>query len=203
MSGIRKEDFVQKRQYSDVLKDKSKGFLIYKKKTTEEIWTFQSSIGGIEKQILSEIDDEKCPEERDVNIIFHSRENPSPLTIQDVKTLNIISDLEELIEDVKENFDDIRDKQIFFFKFKEKLNELWNISKGDMKKVALRLEYAIKNLKSERLNEKQVDALAKATEVLGKSGGEGKKEIQKILLDAGISTVQKIEGLTELYADEY
>ena len=202
MSEIRKDDFVPKRQYSDVLKDKSTGFLIYKK-TTEEIWTFQSSVGGIEKQILSEIDDEKSPEERDVNIIFHSRENHSPLTIQDVKTLNIISDLEELIEDVKENFDDIRDRQIFFFKFKEKLNELWNISKGDMKKVALRLEYAIKNLKSERLNEKQVDALAKATEVLGKSGGEGKKEIQKILLDAGISTVQKIEGLTELYADEY
>ncbi|MBC8521567.1 MAG: hypothetical protein H8D26_06220 [Methanomicrobia archaeon] len=202
MSEIRKDDFVPKRQYSDVLKDKSTGFLIYKK-TTEEIWTFQSSVGGIEKQILSEIDDEKSPEERDVNIIFHSREKHSPLTIQDVKTLNIISDLEELIEDVKENFDDIRDRQIFFFKFKEKLNELWNISKGDMKKVALRLEYAIKNLKSERLNEKQVDALAKATEVLGKSGGEGKKEIQKILLDAGISTVQKIEGLTELYADEY
>ncbi len=126
----------------------------------------------------------------------------SPLTPADIKTLDIVSDLKGLIEDVKENFDDIRDRQIFFFEFKEKLNELWKISKDDMKKVALRLEYAIKNIKSERLEEKQVAALAKAIEVLGRSGGKGKEEIQKILLDAGIFTVPKIEGLTELYVDE-
>lgn len=72
-----------------------------------------------------------------------------------------------------------------------------------MKKVALRLEYAIKNLKSERLNENQVYALAEAINVLGKSGGAGNEEIQKILLNAGIFTVPKIEGLAELYADEY
>ncbi len=71
-----------------------------------------------------------------------------------------------------------------------------------MKKAALRLEYAIKNIKSERLNEKQVDALTEAIEVLEKSGGKGKEEIKKILLDVGIFTVPKIEGLAELYADE-
>lgn len=133
---------------------------------------------------------------------FTVAKKTSPLTPADVKTLDIISDLKQLIEDVKENFDDISARQIFFFELKEKLNELWNISKGDMKKAALRLEYAIKNIKSERLNEKQVDALAEAIEVLGKSGGKGKEEIKKILLDVGIFTVPKIEGLAELYADE-
>jgi hypothetical protein len=197
MSGVREDKIVRRREHSKGLIDKPMRFVIYKK---EEILVVPGE--DTREQIFSDVDYEKITEGRDVNILFSSREKPSPLTLQDVKTLDIISDLEELIEGVKENFDDIRDRQILFFKFKERLNELWNISKGDMKKVALRLEYAIKNLKSERLNEKQVAALAEAIEALGKYGGKGKEEIQKILLDAGIFTVPKIEGLAELYADE-
>ncbi len=167
----------------------------------KEFWI---PIEGIKEVISSEVDYGKIIEGRDESISpFFFVENPSPLTPADIKTLDIISNLRGLIEDVKENFDDIRARQIFFFEFKEKLNELWKISKGDMKKAALRLEYAIKNIKSERLNEKQVDALTEAIEVLEKSGGKGKEEIKKILLDVGIFTVPKIEGLSELYADEY
>ncbi len=167
----------------------------------KEFWI---PIEGIKEVISSEVDYGKIIEGRDESISpFFFVEKPSPLTPADIKTLDIISNLRGLIEDVKENFDDIRARQIFFFEFKEKLNELWKISKGDMKKAALRLEYAIKNIKSERLNEKQVDALTEAIEVLEKSGGKGKEEIKKILLDVGIFTVPKIEGLSELYADEY
>ena len=158
----------------------------------------------IKEAILSGVGFEEIREDIDESssLFYTVCQKTTPLSPSDVKTLDIISDLGELIGGVKENFDDITDRQILFFEFKEKLNELWNISEGDMKKVALRLEYAIKSIKSERLTEEQVDALAETIEVLGKSGGKGKEEIQKILLDAGIFTVPKIEGLAELYADE-
>lgn len=135
----------------------------------------------VRKAFLSGVDFEEISEGwgESSSPFFTIDKKTSPLTPTDVKTLDIISDLEGSIEDVRENFDDIRARQIFFFEFKEKLNELWGISKGDMKKAALRLEYAIKNLKSEKLNEKQVDALTEAIEVLEKSGGKGKEEIKK------------------------
>ena len=158
----------------------------------------------IKEAILSGVGFEEIREDIDESssLFYTVGQKTTPLTPSDVKTLDIISDLGELIEGVKENFDDITDRQILFFEFKERLNDLWKISKGNTKKVALRLEYAIKNLKSERLEGKQVDALAEAIEVLRIQGGKGKEEIQKILLDAGIFTVPKIEGLAELYADE-
>ncbi len=129
-------------------------------------------------------------------------EKPSTRTLSKIKILEIISNLEKLIEDIKENFDDIRDRQIFFFKFKENINELWKVSKGKTKKIALRLEYAIKNLKSEKLTKEQIDALEKAIIELKVKGEKGKKEIQKILLDAKIFTIPKIEGLTEMYLNQ-
>lgn len=162
----------------------------------------------IKEAVLSGVSFEEIREELDESSspFFTVNQKTTPLTPADIKTsdlMDLILDLEGLIEDVKENFDDIRDRQIFFFEFKEKLNELWKISKGDMKKTVLRLEYAIKNIKSERLEEKQVTALTEAIEVLEKIGGKGKEEIKKILLDVGLFTVPKIEGLAELYADEY
>ena len=190
--------FLRVKKYREDSLDETRRYIIRSERI--EFWI---PIEGIKEVISSDVDYGEIIEGRDESISpFFFVENPSPLTPTDIKTLDIISDLEKLIEDVKENFDDITDRQIFFFEFKEKLNELWNISEGDMKKVALRLEYAIKNIKSERLTEEQVDALAETIEVLEKSGGKGKEEIQKILLDAGIFTVPKIEGLAELYADE-
>ena len=198
MRTLREEDFLHVKKYSKVLIDETRRYVIH-----SEYKEFRIPISGIKEIISREEDYGEITEGINESFPkFFSTEELSPLTPADIKTLDIISDLEGLIEDVKENFDDISARQIFFFEFKEKLNELWKISKGDMKKAALRLEYAIKNIKSERLNEKQVDALAEAIEVLGKSGGKGKEEIKKILLDVGIFTVPKIEGLAELYADE-
>ena len=198
MRTLCEEDFLHVKKYSKVLIDETRRYVIHR-----EYKGFRIPISGIKEIISSEEDYGEITEGINESFPkFFSTEELSPLTPADVKILDIISDLKQLIEDVKENFDDISARQIFFFELKEKLNELWNISKGDMKKAALRLEYAIKNIKSERLNEKQVDALAEAIEVLEKSGGKGKEEIKKILLDVGIFTVPKIEGLAELYADE-
>ncbi|MCK4732642.1 MAG: hypothetical protein KAT65_09310 [Methanophagales archaeon] len=200
MGRMRQEEYLHFKKHNTVSLDKNLEYVIYR-----EYKDVRFPIDDrIKEAILSGVDFEEISEGWDESSspFFTLDQKTTPLSPADIKTLDIISDLEGLIEDVKENFDDISARQIFFFELKEKLNELWNISKGDMKKAALRLEYAIKNIKSERLNEKQVDALAEAIEVLEKSGGKGKEEIKKILLDVGIFTVPKIEGLAELYADE-
>jgi len=119
------------------------------------------------------------------------------------KALLLFCDLERSVENVVENFEDIRDRQIFFFEFKEKLNELWKISTGDNRKAVLRLESAIKNLKSEKLTEEQVGALGDAISILKRMDRGTKQKLQAILLDAGIFTTPVIEGLTEMYVDEH
>ena len=121
----------------------------------------------------------------------------------DLKAVGMIADLGRSIDSVMENFGDIRDRQVFFFDFKEKLNELWKISTGDNRKAVLRLESAIKNLKSETLTEEQVEALRAAISILRRVDRETKQKLQKVLLDAGIFTTPVIEGLSEMYADEY
>lgn len=121
----------------------------------------------------------------------------------DMKALELIADLERLIESVMENFGDLRNRQVFFFEFKEKLDELWKISTGDAKKAILRLESAIKNLKSEKLTEEQVDALRGAISILRRVDRGTKQKLQEVLLDAGIFTIPVIEGLAEMYVDEH
>lgn len=201
MGRMRQEEYLRFKKDNTVSLDKNLEYVIYREykevRFPVDDKTKEAFLSGVSfEEICEEWDESSSPS-------FTVNQKTTPLTPAYIKTLDLILDLEGLIEDVKENFDDIRDRQIFFFEFKEKLNELWKISKGDMKKTALRLEYAIKNIKSERLEEKQVAALTEAIEVLEKKGGKGKEEIKKILLDVGIFTVPKIEGLAELYADEY
>jgi hypothetical protein len=200
MGRLRQEEYLRFKKDNTVSLDRNLEYVIYR--DYKEV-RFPVD-DRIKEAFLSGVGFEEIREDIDESssLFYTVGQKTTPLTPSDVKTLDIISDLGELMEGVKENFDDIGDRQIFFFKFKEHLNKLWQISKGDMKKVALRLEYAIKSLKSERLEGKQVDALAEVIEVLRIHGGKGKEEIQKILLDTGIFTVPKIEGLTELYADE-
>lgn len=200
MGRMRQEEYLRFKKDNTVSLDRNLEYVIYR--DYKEV-RFPVD-DRIKEAFLSGVGFEEIREDIDESssLFYTVGQKTTPLTPSDVKTLDIISDLGELMEGVKENFDDIGDRQIFFFKFKEHLNKLWQISKGDMKKVALRLEYAIKSLKSERLEGKQVDALAEVIEVLRIHGGKGKEEIQKILLDTGIFTVPKIEGLTELYADE-
>lgn len=135
--------------------------------------------------------------------IFEFVDTHSYPTSTDTKALLLFCDLERSVENVMENFGDIRDRQIFFFEFKEKLNELWKISTGDNRKAVLRLESAIKNLKSEKLTEEQVRALGYAISVLRRTDRGTKQKLQKILIDAGIFTTPVIEGLTEMYVNEH
>ncbi len=204
MGRMRQEEYLRFKKDNTVSLDKNLEYVIYRDYKEVRFPVDDK----IKEAVLSGVRFEEISEEWDESSspFFTVNQKTTPLTPADIKTsdlMDLILDLEGLIEDVKENFDDIRDRQIFFFEFKEKLNELWKISKGDMKKTVLRLEYAIKNIKSERLEEKQVAALTEAIEVLGTLGGKGKEEIKKILLDVGLFTVPKIEGLAELYADEY
>lgn len=201
MGRMRQEEYLRFKKDNTVSLDKNLEYVIYRDYKEVRFPVDDK----IKEAVLSGVRFEEISEEWDESSspFFTVTQKTTPLTPADIKTSDLILDLEGLIEDVKENFDDIRDRQIFFFEFKEKLNELWKISKGDMKKTVLRLEYAIKNIKSERLEEKQVAALTEAIEVLGTLGGKGKEEIKKILLDVGLFTVPKIEGLAELYADEY
>lgn len=204
MGRMRQEEYLRFKKDNTVSLDKNLDYVIYRDykevRFPVDDKIKEAALSGVSfEEICEEWDESSSP-------FFTVNQKTTPLTPADIKTsdlMDLILDLEGLIEDVKENFDDIRDRQIFFFEFKEKLNELWKISNGDMKKTVLRLEYAIKNIKSERLEEKQVTALTEAIEVLGKIGGKGKEEIKKILLDVGLFTVPKIEGLAELYADEY
>ncbi|MFV9676766.1 MAG: hypothetical protein ACNYVW_03845 [Methanosarcinales archaeon] len=201
MGRMRQEEYLRFKKDNTVSLDKNLEYVIYRDykevRFPVDDKIKEAVLSGVSfEEICEELDESSSP-------FFTVTQKTTPLTPADIKTSDLILDLEGLIEDVKENFDDIRDRQIFFFEFKEKLNELWKISKGDMKKTVLRLEYAIKNIKSERLEEKQVAALTEAIEVLGTLGGKGKEEIKKILLDVGLFTVPKIEGLAELYADEY
>ena len=201
MGRMRQEEYLRFKKDNTVSLDKNLEYVIYRDykevRFPVDDKIKEAVLSGVRfEEICEELDESSSP-------FFTVTQKTTPLTPADIKTSDLILDLEGLIEDVKENFDDIRDRQIFFFEFKEKLNELWKISKGDMKKTVLRLEYAIKNIKSERLEEKQVAALTEAIEVLGTLGGKGKEEIKKILLDVGLFTVPKIEGLAELYADEY
>jgi len=128
----------------------------------------------------------------------------NPITSKrELKFLSGISELQNTIEKVKENFDDIVDRQLFFVEFKEKLNDLWNISKGREKEAVILMKNAIKDLKSERLTKEKLKALEKAIKILRiKTDKEGLMEIDKILLDARIFTIPVIDELSEMYENE-
>lgn len=173
--------------------DETQNYAIYRE---TELWipietpvtigmNYRASIPAINENIFEPIDTRFSP------------------TGTDMKALELIVDLERLIESVMENFDDIRDRQVFFFEFKEKLNELWKISTEDTRKVVLRLESAIKNLKSEKLTKEQVDALGDAISILRRVDRGAKQKLQEVLLNAGIFTTPVIEGLAEMYAGEH
>ena len=113
--------------------------------------------------------------------------------------------LEDIAKELEDHFDDmdILDKQILLYNFKSKLDELWRQCEDkEFRKAILRLEGAIKNLKSENLTKKQATALRKSIELLIEKGGNSKHEILKILLDAGIFTLPKIEDLSSEYVNE-
>lgn len=176
-----------------VLPDEIQNYIIYK-----EVWIPTETSAG------NRMDYEMDITEIGGNFFKSSPMNaPFLSTGVDIKVSGLIIDLERLIESIVENFGDIRDRQIFFFEFKEKLNELWKMSTGDTKKAVLRLESAIKNLKSEELTEEQVYALENAIGILKHGGRGAKQELQNVLLDAGIFTIPVIEGLTEMYVDAH
>ncbi|ODS39660.1 MAG: hypothetical protein A7316_10970 [Candidatus Altiarchaeales archaeon WOR_SM1_86-2] len=111
-----------------------------------------------------------------------------------------ILELQNIIEKVKENFDDIVDRQQFFFEFKGKLNDLWKISKGREKEAVVLMEDAVKDLRSERLTKKKLKALERAIKILRtKIDKEALVEIDKIFLDARIFTIPVIDKLSEMY----
>ncbi len=132
------------------------------------------------------------------------RESNPIISLNDFKFHSGILELNKIIEKVKENFDDIFDRQVFFFEFKRKLDNLWKISKGREKEAVSLLEDAIKDLRSERLTKKKLKALEKATKIIRtkRVDKECLMEIDKILLDARIFTIPVIDELAELYENE-
>jgi len=190
------DNFISGKRYDEISYDEPRKSVIYKKYLEFKIPVSETD------QIIENIEEfsQNILGERSINLV----KNYTPIkSTRELKFLSGISEIQSIIKKVDENFDDIVSRQIFFFEFKEKLNDLWEISKGREKEALSLMEDAIKDLKSEKLTKQKLKALDRTTKILRtKIDKEALIEIDKVFLNAGISTIPVIDELSEMYENE-
>lgn len=112
---------------------------------------------------------------------------------------------EAIISRLRENFDDVQERQIIFLQFKqnlEKMRESLPVKKGGKDRALIGLIDAVSNIKSENLTFNQLNAIEKVVKILNKSAELHEKaadECLNILIEADLEPVPKLVGIARYY----
>lgn len=112
---------------------------------------------------------------------------------------------EAIVKRIRENFEDIEERQISFFQFKQHLKNIRKvlpIKRGGKDRVFIGLIDAVRNLKSENLTLNQLSVIKKVITKLNESAElreEAADQCLNILIDANLEPVPKIFGVAKYY----
>lgn len=107
------------------------------------------------------------------------------------------------IRDVKDNFEDIRYRQVFFHKVRSEINNLWDyVSEADYSEnLVMLLVDCIENLKAEDIDYEQLNSIEEVIEVI--SRGEITEDTldyyMNALMEKDIPLVRLPENISDLY----
>lgn len=107
------------------------------------------------------------------------------------------------IKSVKDNFSDIRNRQLFFYHFKEHVNTLCGFVSGDdfSENLVMTLTDSIKNLKAENIKYEQLDAVKEVIEAISKGNiTEEKLDFyMEFLIEKDVPLVRLPANISDLY----
>lgn len=107
------------------------------------------------------------------------------------------------IKNVKENFSDIGNRQIFYDQFKENINNMWDCVSDDdfSKELVMVLTDSINNIKAENLNLGQLEAIRGIIEMFpkGKITEEELDSYMELLLENDIPLVLLPTNISDSY----
>jgi hypothetical protein len=112
---------------------------------------------------------------------------------------------EAIVRRIRDNFEDIEERQILFFQFKQHLEDIRKvlpIKRGGKDRVFIGLIDAVRNLRSEDLTLNQLSAIKEVTTKLNESvelRGESADQCLDILIEANLEPVPKILGIAKYY----
>ena len=78
----------------------------------------------------------------------------------------VMNNLLDIVEEIKENFNNVSQRKKLLAILKDRLDELWEISPNGIKKIALRLENTVKNVNLDKLTKEQAETLVTVFETL-------------------------------------
>jgi hypothetical protein len=116
--------------------------------------------------------------------------------------LEIRDSLIRRVREIKENFSDLRYRQMAFFDLKEALRSAEENFKGDpaLFNLIICLFYATKNQRSENLTSEQIDVLETAICKIDRQLNESDADtIIKDLISVGFLPLPRFDGLVEIY----
>ncbi len=107
------------------------------------------------------------------------------------------------IRSVKDNYSDIRSRQVFLYQFKQNINALWDfVSEDDFSEnLVMVLTDSIKNLRAENIKRDQLDAIKDVIEAVSKGNiTEEKLDFyMKFLIEKDIPLVRLPANISDLY----
>jgi len=107
------------------------------------------------------------------------------------------------LENVKNNFDDLRDRQIFFYQFKRDIENLWDfVPQEDFSEnLVMLLVDIIENLKAENIARNQIDSIKEVIEAISRGNiTENKLDFYiKFLMENDIPLVRLPENISHFY----
>lgn len=112
---------------------------------------------------------------------------------------------EAIVKRIRENFEDIEERQILFFQFKrhlENIRKILPIKRGGKDRVFIGLIDAMRNLKSENLTLNQLSVIKEIIAKLNQSAElreEAADQCLNILVEANLEPVPKIFGVAKYY----
>jgi len=114
----------------------------------------------------------------------------------------IRNSLLRIIEEIKDNFEDFRDRQIGLFKFRKTLESAREESQGNpvLLELMICLFDTLKNLYSENLTIEHIDILEEIIYYIDSGITEGDVDrATERLISAGLNPLPKLDGLAEIY----
>lgn len=138
-----------------------------------------------------------------VNIGFES-----DIKMNDIKSeyiSEIRNSLLRIMKEIRDNFEDLRDKQMAFFKFKKHLESAKEESQGNpvLLELMICLFDTIRNLNSENLTIEHINLLEDIICYI--NSGITETDVDRAtekLISAGLNPLPKLDGLAEIYKEQ-
>ncbi len=119
--------------------------------------------------------------------------------LKDIFIINILND----IRYVKDNFTDIRCRQVFFHKFKKNINAVWDFVSGNdfSENLVVALIDCVEKLKAENITEEQLDAIKDTIEAISKGNITEEKfdYYMSLLIENDIPLISLPANILDLY----